>query len=38
MRYMFGTCQRMGRGASIAIFEPGFLRMVLAYHAQGLVP
>ena len=37
-RYMFETCQRMGRGASISIFEPGFLRVVLAYHAQGLVP
>ena len=37
-RYMFETCQRMGRGASISIFEPGFLRVVLAYQAQGLVP
>ena len=37
-RYMFDTCRRMGRGASISIFEPGFLRVVLAYHAQGLVP
>ncbi len=37
-RYMFETCQRMGRGASISIFEPGFLRVVLAYHARGLVP
>ncbi len=37
-RYMFETCRRMGRGASISIFEPGFLRVVLAYHARGLVP
>lgn len=37
-RYMFETCNRMGQGASISIFEPGFLRVVLAYHAQGLVP
>ena len=37
-RHMFDTCNRMGKGASISIFEPGFLRVVLAYHAKGLVP
>ena len=37
-RYMFETCNRLGRGASISIFEPGFLRVVLAYWKKGLVP
>lgn len=37
-RAMFALSNRIGRGASISIFEPGFLRVVLAYHAKGLVP
>ena len=37
-RHMFETCNRLERGASISIFEPGFLRVVLAYHKRGLVP
>lgn len=34
---MFDTCNDLGCGASISIFEPGFLRVVLAYHAAGMV-
>ncbi|HEY8174016.1 MAG TPA: 3-keto-5-aminohexanoate cleavage protein [Dehalococcoidia bacterium] len=37
-RYMFAWCERTGTGASISIFEPGFLRVVLAYHAAGRLP
>ena len=37
-RGMFALANRLGRGASISIFEPGFLRVVLAYHKKGLVP
>jgi uncharacterized protein (DUF849 family) len=37
-RYMFETCRRLGIGMSIAVFEPGFLRFVLAYHAAGQLP
>lgn len=31
-------CARLGLGPSIAIFEPGFLRVVLAYHRAGRLP
>lgn len=37
-RYMFAACERLGAGCSISIFEPGFLRVVLAYHAAGRLP
>jgi uncharacterized protein (DUF849 family) len=37
-RYMFAACERLGVGVSISIFEPGFLRVVLAYHAAGRLP
>ncbi len=41
-RGMFALANRLrggqGRGCSISIFEPGFLRVVLAYHKKGLVP
>lgn len=37
-RYMFEACARLGVGASISIFEPGFLRVVLAYHRAGRLP
>ena len=37
-RGMFALANRLGRGASISIFEPGFLRVVLAYQKKGLVP
>ena len=36
-RAMFELSNRIGRGASISIFEPGFLRVVLAYQRKGLV-
>jgi 3-keto-5-aminohexanoate cleavage enzyme len=31
-------CRRFGLGPSIAIFEPGFLQVVLAYHRAGQLP
>jgi uncharacterized protein (DUF849 family) len=37
-RYLFAACERLDVGASISIFEPGFLRVVLAYHAAGRLP
>ncbi len=37
-RYMFDTCETHRLGPSIAIFEPGFLRVALAYHAAGRMP
>jgi uncharacterized protein (DUF849 family) len=32
------VCRARGLGPSIAIFEPGFLRVVLAYHRAGALP
>jgi uncharacterized protein (DUF849 family) len=32
------VCTERGLGPSIAIFEPGFLRVVLAYHRAGALP
>lgn len=32
------VCRERGLGPSVAIFEPGFLRVVLAYHAAGALP
>lgn len=37
-RHMFDTCARLGLGPSISVFEPGFLRVALAYHEAGAVP
>ncbi len=37
-RHMFDTCARLDLGPSISIFEPGFLRVALAYHEAGAVP
>lgn len=37
-RYMFTASERLGVGMSISIFEPGFLRVVLAYHAARRLP
>lgn len=31
-------CRRLGLGPSIAIFEPGYLQVVLAYHRAGALP
>ncbi len=32
------ACRRLRLGPSIAIFEPGFLRVILAYHRAGRLP
>ena len=37
-RYMIDGCARYGLGPSVAIFEPGFLRAALGYHAAGALP
>lgn len=37
-RYMMDWCRTHALGASISIFEPGFLRLALAYHAAGALP
>lgn len=37
-RYMFDTCVRMSLSPSVSIFEPGFLRVALAYHKAGHLP
>jgi uncharacterized protein (DUF849 family) len=36
--YQLGTCERYGLGPSIAIYEPGFLRCVLAWWRAGRLP
>jgi 3-keto-5-aminohexanoate cleavage enzyme len=36
--YKMDACRTRGLGPSIAIFEPGFLRVVLAYYAAGALP
>jgi len=36
--YMVETCGALGVGLSISIFEPGFLRFILAYHRAGRLP
>jgi uncharacterized protein (DUF849 family) len=36
--YKMDTCRARGLGPSIAIFEPGFLQVVLAYHEAGALP
>jgi uncharacterized protein (DUF849 family) len=37
-RYMVESCRARGIAAHVSIFEPGFLRVALAYHAVGLLP
>ena len=37
-RRMFDVCHRHALAPSISIFEPGFLRVVLAYHAAARLP
>ena len=37
-QYMFEVCERYRLGPGISIFEPGFLRYVLAYRAAGRLP
>lgn len=38
IRHAMETCRRRGLGPSIAVFEPGFLRPVLAYRRAGALP
>ena len=37
-RYTIDACREHALGPSIAIFEPSFLRVALAYHAAGALP
>jgi uncharacterized protein (DUF849 family) len=37
-RYMIECCTRERLGPSVSIFEPGFLRLALAYHAAVALP
>jgi uncharacterized protein (DUF849 family) len=36
--YKMHMCDRLGLGPSISVFEPGFLRVVVAYHRAGKLP
>ncbi len=38
VRYMMTTCAELGLGPSMAIYEPGFLRMALGFHRAGTLP
>ena len=38
VRYMADKCREWGLGPSMVIFEPGFLRHALTYHAAGRLP
>jgi 3-keto-5-aminohexanoate cleavage enzyme len=38
VRYMADTCCARGLCSHVSIFEPGFLRVALAYHAAGRLP
>ena len=38
VRYMADRCREWGLGPSMVIFEPGFLRHTLVYHARGRLP
>ncbi len=38
IRAAFITCDKLGVAPSLAIYEPGFLRTVLAYHRAGRLP
>ena len=37
-RHMVDCCREHRLGPSVSIFEPGFLRLALAYHAAGALP
>ncbi len=37
-RWMIERCRRLRIGISVSIFEPGFLRFILAYHHAGKLP
>lgn len=36
--HLADRCRALGLGPSVAIFEPGFLRVLLAYHRAGRLP
>ena len=38
IRSAFSICERLALGPSIAIYEPGFMQTVLAYHRAGRLP
>jgi uncharacterized protein (DUF849 family) len=38
IRESFAACERLGLGPSLAIYEPGFLRTVLAFRRAGRLP
>jgi 3-keto-5-aminohexanoate cleavage enzyme len=38
IRYAFDLSVQHGLGPSVAVFEPGFLQVVLAYHEAGALP
>jgi 3-keto-5-aminohexanoate cleavage enzyme len=38
VRYMVDVCRERGLAAHVSIFEPGFLRVALAYYAAGRFP
>lgn len=38
IEYKFELCRRLRLAPGMAIFEPGFLRMALAYEAAGILP
>jgi 3-keto-5-aminohexanoate cleavage enzyme len=38
VRYMMDVCRERGLGTHVSIFEPGFLRVALAYHSAGRLP
>jgi 3-keto-5-aminohexanoate cleavage enzyme len=38
IRTVFEVCERLQLGPSIAIYEPGFMQTVLAYHRAGRLP
>lgn len=38
IEYKFDLCRKLSLGPGMAIFEPGFLRLALAYHAAGRLP
>jgi uncharacterized protein (DUF849 family) len=38
IRHQRDLCEELGLGPSIAIFEPGFLRTAMCYHAAGMLP
>ena len=38
IRYMGELCRKHGLGPSVAVFEPGFLRVVITAHKAGILP